>query len=73
MTAPAGPHVADAPGDPGAGSPVRLPVPWAKERTLAVVATDGVVFLVYWLVIMILVSQAVTAWVRPPGATARSA
>lgn len=67
MTAPAGPHVADAPGDPGAVSPVGLPEPWAKERTLAVVATDGVVFLVYWLVIMILVSQAVTAWVRPPG------
>lgn len=36
------------------------------ERTLASVAFDGVAVLVHWLVILILLSQAVTLVLRPP-------
>jgi hypothetical protein len=38
----------------------------AADRTLALMATDGVAYFVHWLVILILLSQAVTAVLRPP-------
>jgi hypothetical protein len=56
--APAGP---DAPAG-AAGASMRTP-----DRTLVLVATDGVAYLVHWLVILILLSQAVTSVLRPPG------
>ncbi len=42
------------------------PAPQSPERTLATVASDGVSFLVYWLVILLLLGQAVTSVLRPP-------
>lgn len=63
-----------APGSPGpartgtdapagaAGASMRSP-----DRSLVIVATDGVAYLVHWLVILILLSQAVTSVLRPPG------
>ncbi len=37
-----------------------------EDRTLALMAADGVAYLVYWLVILILLSQAATSVLRPP-------
>lgn len=58
-----------APGDqtpasgPGAAGSVAPP---PVDRTLALLAADGVAYLVYWLVILILLSQAATSVLRPP-------
>ena len=58
-----------APGDqtpasgPGAAGSVAPP---PVARTLALLAADGVAYLVYWLVILILLSQAATSVLRPP-------
>jgi two-component system sensor histidine kinase DesK len=46
------------PGSTAAATPV--------DRTLALLAADGVAYLVYWLVILILLSQAATSVLRPP-------
>ena len=46
-------------------TPERPPVRDAR-RTLALVATEGVAYLVYWLVILILVGLAVTSMITPP-------
>ena len=37
------------------------------ERTYSSVATDGVAYFVHWLVILLLLAQAVTSVLRPPG------
>ncbi len=55
------PAAADAPVG-AAGAATRSP-----DRTLVIVATDGVAYLVHWLVILILLSQAFTSVLRPPG------
>jgi hypothetical protein len=47
-------------------APPAAPAPASPERTLASVASDGVSFLVYWLVILLLLGQAVTSVLRPP-------
>ena len=47
-------------------APPDAPAPQSPERTLASVASDGVAFLVYWLVILLLLGQAVTSVLRPP-------
>jgi hypothetical protein len=46
--------------------PPEAPAATSPERTLASVASDGVSFLVYWLVILLLAGQAVTTVLRPP-------
>ena len=46
--------------------PPDAPAPPSPERTLAAVASDGVSFLVYWLVILLLLGQAVTSVLWPP-------
>jgi hypothetical protein len=43
-----------------------VPPAASPERTLASVASDGVSFLVYWLVILLLLGQAVTSVLHPP-------
>ena len=47
-------------------APPDAPATPSPERTLASVASDGVSFLVYWLVILLLLGQAVTSVLRPP-------
>lgn len=47
-------------------SPAPAPAAQSPERSLASVASDGVSFLVYWLVILLLLGQAVTSFLRPP-------
>ena len=47
-------------------SPAPAAAPQSPERTLATVASDGVAYLVYWLVILLLFGQAVTSVLRPP-------
>ncbi len=37
------------------------------ERTLSSVAADGVAYLIHWLIILLLLGQAVTSVLRPPG------
>jgi signal transduction histidine kinase len=59
---PSAPALAD--GRPAQGGSAAGPNP---ERTLVLLATDGVSYLVHWLVILILFSQAVTSVLRPPG------
>ena len=50
--------------------PLQMPVP-ADNRTVSSVASDGLAFLVHWLVILLLLGQAVTSVLRPPdGSTA---
>ena len=50
-----------------AGPPVPIPpVPIPPQRSVASVASDGVTFLVYWMVILLLLGQAVTSVLRPP-------
>ena len=51
--------------------PVQMPgqAP-ADNRTVSSVASDGVAFLVHWLVILLLLGQAVTSVLRPPGGSA---
>lgn len=53
-------------GDPAGGPGETLPERWERQRSLALVATEGVAYLVYWLVILILITQAVFAFLRPP-------
>ena len=59
--------------DPAASIDSILPVPPPPDpavdhaaRHLSRLASDGVAYLVYWLVILLLVSQAVTSVLRPP-------
>lgn len=47
-------------------APPAAPTPESPDRTLASIASDGVSFLVYWLVILLLLGQAVTSVLRPP-------
>jgi len=48
-------------------APPEVPVPEHAERTVSTVASDGVAYLVHWLVILLLLGQAVTSILRPPG------
>jgi Histidine kinase-, DNA gyrase B-, and HSP90-like ATPase len=49
------------------GDPAGHPAPARdSRRTLALVATEGVAYLVYWLVILILVGLAATSFANPP-------
>jgi hypothetical protein len=66
--------------DPGAGSPSRstdgdgagaghedpAPPAVAVDRSVAIMATDGVAYLLYWLVILVLLSQSVALVLQPP-------
>jgi hypothetical protein len=61
-------HLLDDPRDAllGAEESEEIPGQWERQRTLALVASEGVAYLVYWLVILILVTQAFLALLRPP-------
>ncbi len=48
-------------------APPSAPASVLPERTMASVASDGVAYLVHWLVILLLLGQAVTSVLRPPG------
>ena len=52
--------------EPGRFAPPERPPVRDARRTLALVATEGVAYLVYWLVILILVGLAVTSMITPP-------
>ena len=43
-----------------------IQAPPAPERTVATVASHGVAYLVHWLVVLLLLSQAVISVLRPP-------
>jgi hypothetical protein len=63
----AGAVAPNAPGGPPPPSSGRTAgAPQGPERSLTVVATDGVAYLVYWLVILVLFGQAITSVLRPP-------
>jgi hypothetical protein len=73
----AGPVEAPVPARPGpaavSGAEVDLGPAAAPptDRTVAIMATDGVAYLLYWLVILVLLSQSVALVLQPPqGATA---
>lgn len=48
-------------------APPSAPAMTLPERTVSSVAADGVAYLVHWLVILLLLGQAVTSVLRPPG------
>lgn len=47
-------------------APPAAPASPPPERTVSSVASDGVAYLVHWLVILLLLGQAVTSVLRPP-------
>ncbi len=54
--------------DAGAGGGSEDPAPPAVpvDRSVAILATDGVAYLLYWLVILVLLSQSVALVLQPP-------
>jgi hypothetical protein len=48
-------------------APALVPAPVVRHQSMSSVAYDGVAYLVHWLVILLLLGQAITAVVRPPG------
>lgn len=52
---------AGSPGGPDPAGSSREP-----DRTLALLTADGLAYLAYWMVILILLSQAITSALRPP-------
>lgn len=57
--------LAAAPDPPPPAMPLP-PGPASAERTMVAIAVDGVAVLVHWLVILILLSQAITSVLDPP-------